>query len=134
MLQGQPLHPLKHALHIFTDASKGGWGAHSNEHTARGTWPLPESKLHINCLELKTAFLVLKEFQNLCSGQIVLVATDIHKQGRRYEVGLTVCPSVENSDLVFKKTGDFQASPSKQSCLAFQRSSSQYAAGGAGLK
>ena len=47
MLQGQPLHPIKHALQIFTDASKEGWGAHLDEHTARGTWSLPESKLHI---------------------------------------------------------------------------------------
>ena len=35
VLPGQPLHPLKHALQIFTDASKEGWGAHLNEHTAR---------------------------------------------------------------------------------------------------
>ena len=45
VLPGQPLHPLKHALQIFTDASKEGWGAHLNKHTVRGTWSLPESKL-----------------------------------------------------------------------------------------
>ena len=50
VLTGQPLHPLKYALQILTDASKEGWGAHLNEHTARGTWSLPESKLHINYL------------------------------------------------------------------------------------
>ena len=60
VLLGQPLHPLKHALQIFTDASKEGWGAHLDEHTARGTWSLPESKLHINHLELKAVFLALK--------------------------------------------------------------------------
>ena len=75
-LQGQPLHPLKHALQIFTDASKEGWGAHLNERTARGSWSVPESKLHINYLELKAVFLALKEFQDLCVGTIVLVATD----------------------------------------------------------
>ena len=53
VLLGQPLHPLKHAVQIFTDASKEGWGTHLDEHTARGTWSLPESKLHINQLELK---------------------------------------------------------------------------------
>ena len=37
VLPGQPLHPLKHALQIFTDASKEGWGAHLNKRTARGT-------------------------------------------------------------------------------------------------
>ena len=49
--------PTKHALQIFTDASKEGWGAHLNERTARGTWSVPESKLHINHLELKAVFL-----------------------------------------------------------------------------
>ena len=34
VLTGQPLHPIKHGLQIFTDASKEGWGAHINEHTA----------------------------------------------------------------------------------------------------
>ena len=76
VLQGQPLHPIKHALQIFTDTSKEGWGTHLNEHTARGSWSLPEGKLHINYLELKAVFLALKEFQDLCSNQIVLVATD----------------------------------------------------------
>ena len=76
VLQGQPLHPVKHALPIFTDLSKEMWGAHLNEFTARGSWSVPESKLHINYLELKAVFLALKEFQSLCVGKIVLVATD----------------------------------------------------------
>ena len=76
VLTGQPLHPIKHALQIFTDASKEGWDAHLNEHTKRGSWSLPESKLHINSLELKAVFLALKEFQDLCADKIVLVATD----------------------------------------------------------
>ena len=76
MLQGQPLHPIQHALQVFTDASKEGWGAHLDEHTARGCWSLPESKLHINYLELKAVFLALKEFQDLCTGKTVLIATD----------------------------------------------------------
>ena len=76
VLQGQPLHPIRHALEIFTDASKEGWGAHLNEFTARGSWSVPESKLHINYLKLKAVLLALKEFQNLCTNQIVIVATD----------------------------------------------------------
>ena len=76
VLLGQPLHPLKHALQIFTDASKEGWGAHLDKHTARGTWSLPESKLHINHLELKAVFLALKQFRTLCYNKTVLVATD----------------------------------------------------------
>ena len=71
VLTGQPLHPIKHALQIFTDASMEGWGAHLDEHTTRETWSLPGSKLHISYLELKAVFLALKEFQD----KIVLVAT-----------------------------------------------------------
>ena len=76
VLLGQPLHPLKHALQIFTDASKEGWGAHLDEPTARGQWSPPESKLHINHLEVKAVFLALKEFQTLVFNKTVLVATD----------------------------------------------------------
>ena len=82
VLTGQPLHPIKHALQIFTDTSKEGWGAHLNEHIARGTWSLPESKLHINYLELKAVFLALKEFQDLCIDKIVItVVAYINKEG-----------------------------------------------------
>ena len=75
VLQGQPLQPLQHALQVFTDASKEGWGPHLNKHTARGTWSLPESKLHINYLELKAVFLAMKAFKDLCKDKIILVAT-----------------------------------------------------------
>ena len=88
ILSGQPLHPLKLALQIFTDASKEGWGTHLDKHTARGTWSLPEIKLHINHLELKAVFLALNEFRTLCCNKTVLIATDnttvvayINKQG-----------------------------------------------------
>ena len=64
VLTGQPLQP------------KEGWGAHLNEYTARGTWSLPESKLHINYLELKAVLLALQEFKDFCSDKIVLIATD----------------------------------------------------------
>ena len=76
VITGQPLHPLKHALQIFTGASKEGWGAHLNGHMARGNWSLPESKLHINYLELKAVLLALKKFQALCTNTTVLIATD----------------------------------------------------------
>ena len=97
MLQGQPLHPLKHALQLFTEGSEEGWGAHLNDQTARGTWSLPESKLHINYLELKAVFLALKEFRGLCKSNIVLIAMDnttvvayINKEGGD-EIGPSVC-------------------------------------------
>ena len=76
VLKGQPLHPLQHALQIFTDASNEGWGAHLGGSTARGVWSESESRLHINFLELKAVLLALKSFEQQCKGQIVLIATD----------------------------------------------------------
>ena len=67
---------FSHAVQIFTDASKEGWGAHLGDFTARGIWSAPESHLHINFLELKAVLLALKRFQHLVQGKVVLVATD----------------------------------------------------------
>ena len=154
VLTGQPLHPIKHALQIFTDASKEGWGAHLNERTARGSWSLPESKLHINYLELKAVFLALKEFQDLCTDQIVLVATDnttvvsyINKEGgmrsgplcallwrilawcTRKQVTLKARHIPGQLNVIAGKLSRF-----RQSGLFFQRYSRQYAAGCIGLR
>ena len=113
VLLGQPLHPLKHALQIFTDASSEGWGAHLDDHTARGTWSLPESKLHINHLELKAVFLALKEFRTLVCNKTVDSYRQhnsgcLYQQRRGDEVGVTVCPTVENPVLVHQTTGNPQ--------------------------
>ena len=72
----RPLHPLHHAVQIFTNASKEGWGAHLGDFTTRDAWSVPESHLHINFLDLKAVLLALKRFQHLVQGKVVLVATD----------------------------------------------------------
>ena len=74
--QGQPLHPLRHTLQLFTDASNEGWGAHLGDYTAKGLWSKPEGTLHINLLELKAVLLALKQFEHLCWNQTILVCTD----------------------------------------------------------
>ena len=76
VLSGQPLHPLEHSVQIFTDASKEGWGAHIEGHMTKGVWSIPETKLHINLLELKAVLLALRQFQAWVTGKIVLIATD----------------------------------------------------------
>ena len=76
VLSGQPLHPLQHALQLFTDASNEGWGAHLGDYMAKGVWLESEGALHINLLELKAVLLALKRFERLCCNQIVLVCTD----------------------------------------------------------
>ena len=115
VLQGQPLHPINHALQVFTDASKEGWAAHLNEHTARGTWSLPESKLHINYLELKAVFLA---FPRVSGPLLKQDSSDSHrqhhsgviyKQAGRHEVGPTLSPVMENLDLVYQETSNSQS-------------------------
>ena len=87
VLQVQPLNPLEHTLQIFTDTSKEGWSTHVNEHTARGTWSLPESKLHINYLELKVVFSFERVSRPLlrqdssCSNRQTTVVSYINKEG-----------------------------------------------------
>ena len=76
VLPGQHLHPLRHAVQIFTDALNEGWSAHLGDYTARGGLSVPENHLHINFLELKAVLLALKTFEPLCWGLVVLVATD----------------------------------------------------------
>ena len=106
VLRGQPLHPLQHALQVFTEASNEGWGAHLGESTARGVWSGPEGKLHINFLELKAVLLALKELRaslqepdcSNCNRQHNCGL--LHKQGGRYEIRLSLCPPLETSVLV----------------------------------
>ena len=156
VLQGQPLHPVKHALQIFTDASKEGWGTHLNEFTARGSWSVPESKLHINYLELKAVFLALKEFQDLCVGKIVQVATDnttvvayINKEGRMRSGPLcallwrilTWCSQRQVTLKARHIPGSLNVTsypgwvrPSTQSGPSFRKFFNKYATNGTGLK
>ena len=118
VLTGQPLHPIQHALQIFTDASKEGWGTHLNEFIARGTWSLPESKLHINYLNY---LLLIRTKSSLSGSKRVPKAmhgqngsgsnqqyhrSGLYQQGRRHEVGPTLCPTLENLDLVHRETSD----------------------------
>ena len=101
-----------------------GWGAHLGDFTASRSWSLPESRLHINFLELKAILLALKRFRHVLQNQVVLVATDnttvvayINKEGR-YEVRLTLCPSLAPPVLVQSETycPEGQAHPRPSEC------------------
>ena len=105
VLRGQPLHPLRHALQVFTDASNEGSGAHVGEATARGVWSEPESHLHINFLELKVVS-GPQEFRASLQGSDCPSSHGqhncgiLHQQGRRYEIRLSLCPPMETSVVV----------------------------------
>ena len=115
MLQGQPLHPLKHALQIFTDVSKEGWGGSLKRAYSKGilvpsrkqaAYKLPRTESSLSGPEGVLRPLLRQDCS--CSNRKHHSGV-IHKQGRRHEVRVTVCPSVENTDLVFQKTGDSQS-------------------------
>ena len=110
VLKGQPLHPLQHALQLFTDASNEGWGAHLGDYTARGLWSRSEGELHINLLELKAVLLALKQFEQLCWHSGLYGQHDsgcVHQQGRGYEVRLSLCSPLETPSLVQPKADCF---------------------------
>ena len=81
---------------------KEGWGTHLNEHTARGTWSLPENKIHINYLELKAVFLALCECHRQHHSRC------LHKQRRGMKSG-SLCALLWRIHLVFQKTGYSQS-------------------------
>ena len=83
-----PFRPRPPSKHLFTDASLTGWGAHCDDLTVSGSWPVHMQDLHINVLEMEAVFRALKHWQFHFRRQAVLLATDnstvvayINKQG-----------------------------------------------------
>ena len=52
-------------LHLYSDASSSGWGAHLLDQNVSGVWSAQEKLLHINLLEMKAMFLAFKPFKKL---------------------------------------------------------------------
>ena len=50
-------------LHLYSDVSSSGWGAHLLDQHVSGVWSDQEKLLHINLLEMKALFLGLQAFQ-----------------------------------------------------------------------
>ena len=74
--EGTSLHPPKHEIQVFTDASDAGWGAHCQGEEIQGTWSQEEQAKHINFLEMKTILIALKNFSTLLRGKVVLFLCD----------------------------------------------------------
>ena len=75
-------------LHLYSDASSSGWGAHLLDQNVSGVWSAQEKLLHINLLEMKALFLALQAFQEIVSGHHVTAMCDnstvvayVNKQG-----------------------------------------------------
>ncbi len=71
-----PIHPPVPDIHLFTDASLTGWGAHLQDQVASGKWSMYWRRCHINILELRAVYLALKQFVNVIECRCVLLATD----------------------------------------------------------
>ena len=75
-------------LHLYSDASSSGWGAHLLDQNVSGVWSAQEKLLHINLLEMKALFLGLQAFQEVLAGHHVTAMCDnstvvayVNKQG-----------------------------------------------------
>ena len=75
-------------LHLYSDASSSGWGAHLLDQNVSMVWSDQEKLLHTNLLEMKALFLGLQAFQEDVSGRHVTAMCDnstvvayVNKQG-----------------------------------------------------
>ena len=75
-------------LHLYSDASSSGWGAHLLDQNVSGVWSAQEKLLYINLLEMKALFLGLQAFQDDVAGHHVTAMCDnstvvayVNKQG-----------------------------------------------------
>ena len=75
-------------LHLYSDESSSGSGAHLLDQNVSGVWSDQEKLLHFNLLEMKALFLGLQAFQEDVSGHHVTAMCDnstvvayVNKQG-----------------------------------------------------
>ena len=75
-------------LHLYSDASCSGWGAHLLDQHVSGVWSDEEKLLHINLLKMKAFFLGLQVFREDVIGHHVTAMCDnstvvayVNKQG-----------------------------------------------------
>ena len=63
-------------MHLFTDASESGWGAHLDKHQVSGSWSTREATLHINHLEMLAVLYALRAFRVQLKGLTVQLMSD----------------------------------------------------------
>ncbi|KAK7103606.1 hypothetical protein V1264_018474 [Littorina saxatilis] len=97
LTQGVPIALPPPEMHLFSDASLQGWGAHLDGSTTSGLWTPAQRLLHINLLELEAVFLGLLNFVSLLQGKHVLVHMDnttvaayLNKQGGSRSLPLSI--------------------------------------------
>ena len=63
-------------LHLYSDESCSGWGAHPLDQHVSGVWSDQEKLMHINLLEMKALFLGLQAFREAVIGHHVTLMCD----------------------------------------------------------
>ena len=98
-----PMVPRNPSVHLYTDSSKAGWGAHMGSLVANGSWNREEMELHINILEMLA---VQRALFDLAPTTPKSVNLSVH--GQHYSPGLFESPrwnsltrpgEISNSDL-----------------------------------
>lgn len=71
-----PIRPPSRVIYLFTDASKQGWGGHTDSQTVSGLWTQQESLYHINLLELEAVSRCMKKLSSVMRNSHVTVCGD----------------------------------------------------------
>ena len=97
-------------LHLYSDASSSGWGAHLLDQNVSGVWSAQEKLLHINLLEMKALFLGLQAFQEDVAGHHVTAMCDnsmvvayVNKRGHGVKVPMFVDQPPSEMDGKFRR-------------------------------
>ena len=73
-------------LHLYSDASCSGWGAHLLDQHVSGVWSDQEKLLHINLLEMKALFLGLQAFRvDVIGHHVTAMCDNSHGRGIRQQ-------------------------------------------------
>jgi hypothetical protein len=95
VMMGVSILPFSPSVHLFTDASTQGWGAHVGDLLLSGVWSKGESSLHSNILEMKAVLLAVQQSLHILSNQSILLSTDnstvvcyVNKQGGTHSPSL----------------------------------------------
>ena len=97
-------------LHLYSDASSSGWGAHLLDQSVSGVWSAQEKLLHINLFEMKALFLGLQAFQEDVAGHHVTAMCDnstvvacVNKRGHGVQVPVFVDQPPSEMDGEFRR-------------------------------
>ena len=96
-------------LHLYSDASSSGWGAHLLNQNVSGVWSDQEKLLHINLLEMKALFLGLQAFQDVAGHHVTAMCDNstvvayVNKRGHGFQVPVFVDQPPSEMDGEFRR-------------------------------